>query len=371
MIDLKKISHTPAFVLEYELLEKNLSIIEQLQKDLPLSFLFALKGFAMHAVFPDLATVASGATASSLNEALLASPYFNEIHAYAPVYQKNEFETIASMATHITFNSVSQLETYRDRSSNAQLGLRINAMYSTVSTALYDPCSYGSRLGILPKDLPQLPEGVSGLHSHNLCESGAQELAHTLSSIEKHWGHLLGDIEWLNLGGGHLVTRKGYDLDLFRKTIMDFHDRYPHIKLILEPGAAFVWETGYLVTEILDIVDNGDIKTLMIDASFAAHMPDCLEMPYSPNVIGAKLEESGVYRLGGSSCLAGDWVGSYTFEKAPKVGDYLILCDMMHYTMVKTTMFNGIALPDIGIYRDETYTVVKSFGFDDYQRRLS
>lgn len=194
MIDIKKINHTPAFVLEYELFQKNLSIIEQLQKELPVSILFALKGFAMHAVFPpELASVASGATASSLNEALLASPYFDEVHAYAPVYQKNEFETIASMATHITFNSVSQLETYRDRSSNAKLGgLRINAMYSTVSTALYDPpCSYGSRLGILPpKDLPHLPEGVSGLHSHNLCESGAQELAHTLSSIENTGGDI-------------------------------------------------------------------------------------------------------------------------------------------------------------------------------------
>ncbi|MGE4454797.1 MAG: carboxynorspermidine decarboxylase [Sphaerochaeta sp.] len=371
MIDSKKIEHTPAFVLEYGKFIKNLELIQELQDSLPVSFLFALKGFAMHAVFPELASVASGATASSLHEALLASPFFNEVHAYAPVYQKNEFETIASMATHITFNSISQLETYRYRSSNANLGLRINAMYSTVSTALYDPCSYGSRLGILPKDLPQLPDGVSGLHSHNLCESGAQELAHTLSSIEKHWGHLLGKIEWLNLGGGHLVTRKGYDLDLFKKTIMDFHDRYPHISLILEPGAAFVWETGYLVTEILDIVENGGIKTLMLDTSFAAHMPDCLEMPYSPKVLGSRLVESGSYRLGGSSCLAGDWVGSYEFESEPKIGDRLILEDMMHYTMVKTTMFNGLALPDIGIYRDGSYHVVKSFGFDDYQRRLS
>lgn len=371
MIDVTKITHTPAFVLEYELLKKNLSVIEQLQKELPVSFLFALKGFAMYAVFPELASVATGATASSLNEALLASPYFNEIHAYAPVYQKNEFETIASMATHITFNSVSQLETYRNRSGNAKLGLRINAMYSTVSTAMYDPCSYGSRLGILPKDIPLLPEGVSGLHSHNLCESGAQELANTLASIETHWGHLLGKIEWLNLGGGHLVTREGYDLDLFKKTIRDFHERHPHIKLILEPGAAFVWETGYLVSEILDIVENGGIKTLMLDTSFAAHMPDCLEMPYSPNVLGAQLEENGAYRLGGSSCLAGDWVGTYTFTKKPQIGDHLILCDMMHYTMVKTTMFNGIALPDIGIYHDGEYNVVKTFGFDEYQRRLS
>lgn len=371
MINSSIITHTPAFVLEYELLVKNISLIKTLQEELPVSFLFALKGFAMHAVFNELSDCASGATASSLNEALLAAPYFKQVHAYAPVYQEREFSTIAQIANHITFNSLSQFEKHRDQCRHIELGIRINPLYSAVETDLYNPCSVGSRLGILPTDLSTLPEGIHGLHCHNLCESGAEDLQHTLTSIEKHWGHLLGGIKWLNLGGGHLVTRKGYDLELFSKVILDFHQRYPHISLYLEPGAAFVWDTGYLVTEILDIVHNGPFTTLMLDTSFAAHMPDCLEMPYSPRVVGATLVEKGGYRLGGCSCLAGDWVGSYLFDREPKVKDRLILEDMMHYTMVKTTMFNGIALPDIGIYRDGAYKVVKTFGFGDYQRRLS
>lgn len=371
MIDTKLIAHTPAFVLEYEALEKNLRLIGQLQKEVPVKFLFALKGFAMHSVFPELAAVAYGATASSLNETLLASPYFSEVHAYAPVYQDREFETIAQIAKHITFNSLSQFEKHKNDCKTTSISLRINPLYSTGGTPLYDPCAIGSRLGLLPEDLATLPQGITGLHSHNLCESGAYELEQTLLSIEKHYGHLLSSISYLNLGGGHLVTRKGYDLDLFKATITSFAKRHPTIQLFVEPGAAFVWETGYLAARILDIVQNRGISTLMLDTSFAAHMPDCLEMPYSPNVVGATVVQDGAYRLGGSSCLAGDWVGSYDFEKPPKVGDTLLLCDMMHYTMVKTTLFNGIALPDIGIVRDGKYQVVKSFGFDEYQRRMS
>lgn len=370
MIDPQAITHTPAFVLEYEALQNNLRLIKGLQEELDVSFLFALKGFAMHAVFPELASCAHGATASSLNEALLASPYFAEVHAYAPVYQMREFEAIARIASHITFNSLSQYEKHRKEVSHASVGLRVNPLYSTVSTALYDPCSPGSRLGLLPEDLKTLPEGIEGLHVHNLCESGAQDTASTLASLEQHYGHLLDGLAWLNLGGGHLVTRKGYDLDLFRETILAFKQRHPNLTLYFEPGAAFVWETGYLVTTVLDIVKNRGYTTLMLDTSFAAHMPDCLEMPYAPNVVGATVGESGI-RLGGCSCLAGDWVGSYTFGEEPKVGDRLVLLDMMHYTMVKTTMFNGIALPDIGIMQEGKYRIVKSFGFDDYQRRLS
>lgn len=371
MFDPKMLSHTPAFVLDYEKFSENLSLIRQLQEDIPVSFLFALKGFAMHAVFPELSACADGATASSLNEALLASPYFKQVHAYAPVYQDREFEGIARIASHITFNSVAQLQKHREQCPDAKLALRINPMYSTVETALYDPCAPASRLGILPDDLRTLPEGVTGLHSHNLCESGARELADTLASIEQRWAHLLDDISFLNLGGGHLVTRKDYDHALLYKTLRAFKARHPQITLFLEPGAAFVWDTGYLVTRILDIVSNQGISTLMLDTSFAAHMPDCLEMPYSPRVQGAHLSDDGVYRLGGCSCLAGDWVGSYTFEHEPKVGDYLVLEDMMHYTMVKTTMFNGIALPDIIIHKDGVNQLVKRFCFDDYQRRLS
>ncbi len=371
MITPNMISNTPAFVLEYALLQENLQKIKELQNRLPVSFLFALKGFAMHAVFDEIASCAVGATASSLNELLLAAPYFAQVHAYAPVYIEREFPSIASIATHITFNSLSQFEKHKDQLRGVEMSIRINPLYATVQTDLYNPCSVGSRLGVLPHQLLSLPAGIVGLHCHNLCESSAEDTVNTLQSIQKHWAHLLPEIKYLNLGGGHLVTRKGYDTELFSKGILDFHNRYPHIALFLEPGAAFVWETGYLVTEILDIVKNGPITTLMLDTSFAAHMPDCLEMPYSPQVVGARLVDEGGYRLGGCSCLAGDWVGSYDFEREPKIKDRLILQDMMHYTMVKTTMFNGIALPDIGIVKDDAYRVVKSFGFDDYQRRLS
>lgn len=371
MIDPGKITSTPAFVLDYEAFMRNLKFIATLQRDVPVTFLFALKGFAMHAVFPELAACAKGATVSSLNEALLASPFFDDIHAYAPVYLDKEFDSIATSASHITFNSLAQYAKHKEHCNHLSVGLRINPLYSTVDTALYDPCAPGSRLGVLPEQLKTLPEGVKGLHCHNLCESGAQELVQTLVAIEERFGHLLDDLEWLNLGGGHLVTSKGYDLELFSTVLEVFSLRHPNLRLYVEPGAAFVWETGYLATRILDIVQNGGIKTLMLDSSFAAHMPDCLEMPYSPKVEGATLDESGTYRLGGCTCLAGDWVGTYRFEHEPKVGDLLLLCDMMHYTMVKTTMFNGISHPDIAIYRDGMYQIVKTFGFDDYQRRMS
>ncbi len=378
MLDTRHIIHTPAFVLEYDALQKNLALIRDLQEELPCTFLFALKGFGMHRVFPEIATVAQGATASSLNEARLASEYFTNVHAYAPVYQKDEFDAIANLSTHITFNSADQYTRYKDRLGSSLAGLRVNPKYEVVETALYDPCSPGSRLGIHPDSLPELPLGISGLHVHNLCESGALEMKGTLEAVEKQYGKFFSSLTWLNLGGGHLVTREGYDLELFKKTVIAFNKKYPHIDLIFEPGAAYVWETGVLVSEILDIVTSDGIATLMLDTSFTAHMPDCLEMPYTPTVRGAKivdasnkLEDGHRFRLGGASCLAGDWVGDYLFPEIPKVGDRLVFSDMMHYTMVKTTMFNGVALPDIGIARDDTYEVVKHFTYEDYKGRLS
>lgn len=365
------VQRTPAFVLEYEDFQRNLATIAQLQGEVSVTFLFALKGFGMHAVFGELASCAKGATASSLNEAKLAKEYFPDVHAYAPVYRDDEFDEIAGISSHITFNSLAQFIRFKDRLRGKMASLRINPMFSSVETALYDPCSKGSRLGVLPNELEELPAGVTGLHSHNLCESGVDALVQTLESIERHYGHLLDKISYLNLGGGHLVTRKGYDLSLFKKTITAFKARHPNLDLIVEPGAAFVWETGVLVTEILDIVENAGIKTLMLDTSFACHMPDCLEMPYTPRIRGAKINDTGMYRLGGCSCLAGDWVGHYEFDTDPRIGDRLVLEDMMHYTMVKTTMFNGVSLPDIGILKDGHYTVVASFTYDDYRHRLS
>jgi carboxynorspermidine decarboxylase len=235
-------------------------------------------------------------------------------------------------------------------------------------------------LGINPANLNELPSGISGLHVHNLCESGAREMRGTLEAVERLYGKFFSSITWLNLGGGHLVTKKGYDLTLFKETVLAFNKKYPHIELIFEPGAAYVWETGVLVSEVLDIVFSDGSTTLMLDTSFTAHMPDCLEMPYTPTVRGAKIvgvgeETSGEtgyrLRLGGASCLAGDWVGPYLFPVIPKVGDRLVFSDMMHYTMVKTTMFNGIAHPDIAIIRNGTYEVVRHFCYDDYKNRLS
>jgi carboxynorspermidine decarboxylase len=260
----------------------------------------------------------------------------------------------------------------------AQAGIRINPEYSTVATDLYNPCTPGSRLGVRASDLAMLPKGITGLHAHNLCEGGAKELTGTLENIERLFGHLLPDISWLNLGGGHLITKKGYNIELLQQTLRAFHARYPHIEIILEPGAAFVWETGFLVATVLDIVENQGVTTAMLDTSFATHMPDCLEMPYTPRVHGAVVADgistepsSHRIRLGGASCLAGDWVGDYLFPAPLKIGDRVVFEDMMHYTMVKTTTFNGIALADIGIYNGSGYELVKRFSYEDYRSRLS
>jgi carboxynorspermidine decarboxylase len=373
------VERTPAFVLEYDRFKQNLALIDSLQQRIPARFLLALKGFAMYEVFEEIAKVASGATASSLNEARLAGEYFGEVHAYCPAYNPREFPFIAAIAKHITFNSIAQYERHKTGLGRAKAGLRINPEYSTVETALYNPCIPGSRLGIPASQLQSLPKGISGLHSHNLCESGAEELQGTLGQIERLYGHLLEDIAWLNLGGGHLVTRNGYNQDLLVKTLTDFHERHPHLELILEPGAAFVWETGVLVSEVLDIVENEGVISIMLDTSFAAHMPDCLEMPYTPRVRGMRIRQANekpandeqIIQFGGSSCLAGDWVGQYICKNLPQVGDRIVFEDMMHYTMVKTTMFNGIALPDIAIFEDGAYRVVKRFSYENYKYRLS
>ncbi len=380
MVDPAALPRTPAFVLEYDAFLNNLGLIRGIQDRSPCSFLFALKGFAMHRVFPELASAVRGATASSLFELRLADEFFNEVHAYAPVYIPGDFPEIARRSTHVTFNSLTEYERYRRDLSGASPGLRINPEYSTVETDLYNPCIPGSRLGVQAADVKQLPAGIQGLHSHNLCESSAGDLSATLDQIECLYGHLLEEITWINLGGGHLVTRKGYDIALFERRIAAFHEAYPHLDIILEPGAAYVWETGVLIAEVLDIVNSSGIRIAMLDTSFAAHMPDCLEMPYTPRIRGAHSadtiggdEESGIrYRMGGATCLAGDVAGDYLFPRELKVGDRIVFEDMMHYTMVKTNMFNGIALPEIGIWREnQGYELAASFSYHDYRGRLS
>ncbi|MBN2451774.1 MAG: carboxynorspermidine decarboxylase [Lentisphaeria bacterium] len=368
---------SPCFVLEEDAFRRNLAVIADVQRRAGVRFLLALKGFAMWRVFPWVREVVAGATASSLHEARLAFEELGgEVHAYAPAYREKEWEALLGCCTHVTFNSLAQQARFGPRSAGRSCGLRINPEYSPVPTALYNPCAEGSRLGIRAEALAAgLPAGIEGLHSHNLCESDSLALERTLAQIERLFGHLLGEARWLNLGGGHLVTAATYDRDHAVRTLREFGGRHPGLAVFLEPGSAFAWQAGVLVATVEDIVTNGPIRTAVLDTSFATHMPDCLEMPYRPAVRGAVApagEGVHVYRLGGISCLAGDFVGDYGFREPLRPGDRLVFEDMLHYTMVKTTTFNGVNLPAIGIWHaDDTFECVRRFGYADYRSRLS
>ncbi|MBN2652500.1 MAG: carboxynorspermidine decarboxylase [Spirochaetales bacterium] len=371
-------AESPAFILNQELLEQNLAIVDEIQRETGVELIFALKSYGLYKSFPIFQRYIKGMTASSLNEAELANEFFEggQIHSYAPVYLPKEAARIFELSSHVTFNSVSQYLANKDKYPQLQgksCGLRINPEYSEVETDLYNPCIKGSRLGIRCEDLKRLPEGIEGLHSHNLCECGAAATANTLQNIEKLFGEFLPQIKWLNLGGGHLFSSAGYDLKLLKDTLKSFKAKYPHLHIILEPGAAFVWQTGVLVAEVCDIIENSGVKIAMLDTSFAAHMPDCLEMPYRPNVFGAGYagEKGYDYYLGGCSCLAGDYIKDYSFAQPLQPGEKIIFADMMHYTMVKTNMFNGINLPNIYIlHKDKKLELLKSFSYADYKSRL-
>ena len=377
---------SPAFILDVDALHQNLRVIRRVRERSGCKILLALKGFAMHAVFPLIRAVADGATASSLYEKLLADEGFApDVHVYAPVYREDEWDMISDSIKHVTFNSLDQFFRYKDRLHGSSAGLRVNPRYSDVSTDLYNPSGAGSRLGVAPELLAsfsELPEGIEGLHIHNLCESGAKATVETLDRIRTLYGRFLKSLSWINLGGGHLMTREGYDIDLLITGLRDLQQEYPNLDIYLEPGAAFVWDTGILRATVLDIVVDSGIQTAMLDTSFAAHMPDCLEMPYTPRVANATIiSESSVlddttYRLGGCSCLAGDFVGSYRFPQGLERGDTIEFQDMMHYTMVKTTMFNGVNLPAIYTRKKDlsgsvTYDLVRSFTYEDFKSRLS
>jgi carboxynorspermidine decarboxylase len=366
---------SPAFVLDRERFQENLNCLESFQRSAGVTLMVALKAFAMHHVFPMVRHVTSSAAASSLNEVLLAAEFFEHVHTYMPAYSDASFDAIAERSHAVTFNSVAQFETYHARLQGARAGLRVNPGYSDVRTELYNPCRTGSRLGIPVKRLVEvgLPAGVNGLHVHNLCESGADALAQTLTVLETQCGELLDDIEWLNLGGGHLITRQDYDVEMAASSLLTFQERHSHLELILEPGAAFAWRAGVLVATVLDIVETGALPVAMLDMSFTAHLPDCLEMPYTPEVRGGTIDGTGAYKycLGGASCLAGDVVGTYAFDDALTIGQRLIFEDMMHYTMVKTNTFNGVGLPCIGVWDAGQFELVKSFGYDDFRSRLS
>jgi carboxynorspermidine decarboxylase len=369
---------SPCYVLEEKLLRKNLELINRVQTESGAEIILALKGFSMYKMFPMVKNYLSGATASSLNEARLIFEEMNCLaHTYAPAYKPEEFEELMGYSSHITFNSLNQFQQFNDQvdafERKISMGLRINPQYAEVSTDMYNPCVVGSRLGITREALgDKLPEGIEGLHSHTMCENDSYVLERTLVHIEEKFGDLLHQIKWLNLGGGHLMTKEGYDHAHLIATIKRLKTTY-NIDIILEPGSAIAWQTGYLRSRVLDIVDAQGVDVAILDISFAAHMPDTLEMPYKPKVWGATdaVEGKPTYRLGGMTCLAGDYMSEYSFEKPLKIGDTVIFDDMIHYTMVKTTTFNGVGLPSIGIWHeDNTFELVKSFGFESFKEKI-
>lgn len=380
-MDISKVP-SPCFVLDEALLRKNLQLIDRVQREAGVQIILAFKGFAMWSAFPLVRQYLKGATASSLGEARLC---FEEMktkaHTYSVAYLPREFGQIMKYSSHITFNSLAQYRRYRKRlekhPEKISAGIRVNPEWSPVGTALYNPASPGSRLGEVVENFRgRLPEGIEGLHFHTLCESTSYDLEKTLGFFETRFGAFLPALRWVNFGGGHLMTRKGYDIEHLIRVLQGFRARYPHLQVILEPGSAIAWETGVLVSTVLDIVKNKGIRTAILDVSFTAHMPDTLEMPYRPRVRGA--EESPEpdaphqYRLGGVSCLSGDFMTEYAFERPLRPGQKIVFEDMIHYTMVKTTTFNGVTHPSIAIWREEgRLDLIRKFGYRDYKMRLS
>ncbi|GAA9845414.1 carboxynorspermidine decarboxylase [Helicobacter pylori] len=396
---------TPCYVLESERLEKNAKILEIVRQQSGAKVLLALKGYAFWREFGILRQKLNGCCASGLYEAKLAFEEFGgresqkEICVYSPAFKEAEMSAILPLATSIIFNSFYQYATYKDRilDKNKQLenlglspikmGLRINPLYSEVTPAIYNPCSKVSRLGITPSEFEKGVkehglEGVSGLHFHTHCEQNADALCRTLEHVEKHFKPYLENMEWVNFGGGHHITRSDYDVNLLIQTIKDFKERYHNIEVILEPGEAIGWQCGFLIASVIDIVQN-DQKIALLDASFSAHMPDCLEMPYRPSILKISVEndeelvevEKGEnqgafsYFLGGPTCLAGDFMGSFSFEAPLKRGDRIVFQDMLHYTIVKNNSFNGVPLPSLAKLDQQGFKILKNFSYEDYKDR--
>ncbi|RDK82866.1 UNVERIFIED_ORG: carboxynorspermidine decarboxylase [Idiomarina abyssalis] len=367
---------SPCYVLDEKLLRKNLELMQKVQEQSGADIILALKGYAMWSAFPLIRQYLKGCTASSVWEAKLAAEEFSrEVHAYAPAYKQEDIDELLPLVNHLSFNSVSQWHKYREQTADAgvSVGLRINPEHQEAETELYDPSAPGSRLGIRASELKQQDlTGVEGLHVHNLCECDSFALERTLEAVENRFGEQLKQMKWLNLGGGHLMTRQGYDVDHLIKQLKRLRETYD-LQVILEPGSAVAWQTGPLVCEVVDIVENqGQIA--LLDISATAHMPDVLEMPYRPVITGAGLpaEKAFSYRLGGNSCLAGDVIGEYSFDQPLAAGDRLVFEDMMHYTMVKTSFFNGVQHPAIGILRENgQFDCVRQFSYEDFRNRLS
>lgn len=373
---------TPCYVVDEAKLIRNLELLKKVQEEAGCRILLAQKAFSMFYEYPLIGQYLAGTTASGLYEARLGREEMGkENHVFSPGYREQEMDEIVSVCDHVIFNSFSQLKKYRDRClGRTSIGLRINPECSTQGDhAIYDPCAPGSRLGVTPENFkkalledPDALEGVEGLHFHTLCEQNSDDLERTLRAAEEKFGDYIGQMKWLNMGGGHHITREDYDVELLIRCVRRVKDTYG-VEVYLEPGEAVALNAGYLVTEVLDVVDNG-IRTLILDASAACHMPDVLEMPYRPPLkdSGKPGEKAYTYRLSSCTCLAGDVIGDYSFDREIGPGDRLCFEDMAIYSMVKNNTFNGIGLPYIAVLSaGGDCRVIRSFGYDDFKCRLS
>ncbi len=379
---------TPYYIVYEDRLRQNLNLLAEVRQRANVEIIMALKANALWKTFGVIAQQFPNSTASSLNEMRLSLDYLGgEVHTYCPVYTADTFPLFLEGSSHITFNSPrlylrfkEQIENWNHTHPQRQVspGLRINPRCSVIETDIYNPCVPGSRFGINSDQLHELPPGIQGLHFHALCESNSYDLEKVLNALVNQFDQFLKQVKWLNMGGGHLMTRKGYDIDHLVALLNDFHSCYPNLKLIMEPGSAFTWQTGDLITQVLDIVEDAGIRTAIIDASFACHMPDVLEMPYLPEIKEAfpnserESNQGYDYRLGGNSCLSGDFAGPWRFPKELKPGDRLTLKDMNHYTTVKTNMFNGINHPDIYLQsaNEPSPRLLRHFTYEDYRSRM-
>lgn len=382
--DMTTMNNTPIYIIEEERLRRNLQTISDVARRTDTEWILAFKAFALWKTFPVFREYIRSTTASSLSEARLALEEFGaKAHTYSPAYKDEEFDEIVRCSSHLTFNSLTQYERFHERAEDCSIGLRVNPEYSEVGTMLYNPCAPGTRFGVTADKLPeQLPHDIRGFHCHCHCESGADVFERTLKHIEQKFAKWFPQLEWINFGGGHLVTRNDYDIELLVRLMQGFHERYPHLKVIFEPGSAFAWQTGPLVSSVVDIVEDKGIRTAILDVSFTCHMPDCLEMPYNPDVRGAEHideEEASqrspkpahLYRLGGNSCLSGDFMGLWQFDHELQVGEEVIFEDMIHYTTVKTNTFNGITHPSIAmLHSDGTLELLRRFTYEDYRSRM-
>lgn len=386
---------TPMYVLEEKRLRRNLALIKSVADRAGVEIILAFKAFALWKTFPIFREYINSTTASSLSEALMAYHKFGRpAHTYSPAYTDDEIGEIARCSSHLTFNSLSQYGRLHNRvkeeNASVSMGLRVNPEYSEVGTDLYNPCAPGTRFGVTADQLPeQLPEDIDGFHCHCHCESGSDVFERTLAHIEEKFAKWFPQLKWINFGGGHLMTRADYDVERLVNLLQGFRRRYPWLKVVLEPGSAFAWQTGPLVSQVVDIVENRGIRTAILNVSFTCHMPDCLEMPYMPAVRGAETVEDAsgavssedknssvppyyIYRLGGNSCLSGDFMGSWRFDHELQIGENVIFEDMIHYTTVKTNTFNGISHPAIAMVHEGTgeLEVLRRFTPDDYLSRM-